>query len=507
MDLNLSHEGGVAYDPMSTMDGLSYRSASECLARLHNREVSSLELVDSCIARIEALNPDLNAVVAKDYDRARERARAADAARSNGEDLGALHGLPMTIKDALETAGLVTTSGAPELRDHLPREDAVAVQRALDAGAIVLGKTNLPLYAGDWQTFNEVYGRTNNPWDVTRTVGGSSGGAAASIAAGFVPLEIGSDIGGSIRTPANYCGVYGHKPSHGIVPARGHIPGPPGTKSEPDLAVVGPLARTAGDLRLALDVIAGPDVLARDGWALTLPPPRAEKLKDFRVAYWLDDPLCPIDSMVRDELEAAIEALRPQVKWVDIGAALQLERIVPLYVHLLMGVIGVDMPMPLKVLTRLLLPYYALAERLGIKTDLVTKNAARGMHLSHADWNRAHEARTRLRWQCHELFRDIDVLLTPVGPVTAFPHQTGGNPLSRRITVNGQKRPYMDHIPWIALATSAFLPATSAPVGVTPDGLPVNIQIIGPHLGDKTTIRFAELLANVRGGFRKPPAL
>jgi amidase len=246
-------------------------------------------------------------------------------------------------------------------------------------------------------------------------------------------------------------------------------------------------------------------MLVRDGWTLALPPPRAEQLKDFRVGYWLDDPLCPIDSKVRDELEATIESLRPQVKLVDIGAQLQLEKIVPLYVQLLMGVIAGDMPMPLRVLTHLLLPYYAFAERLGIKTDLVTKNAARGMHLSHSDWNRAHEARTRLRWQCHEVFEEIDVLLTPVGPVTAFPHQTGGNHLSRKITVNGRKRPYMDHIPWIALATSAFLPATSAPVGITPNGLPVNIQIIGPHLGDKTTIRFAELLAEIRGGFQPPP--
>jgi amidase len=487
------------------MNELSYRSASECLALLRSGAFSSLELVDSCIARIEALNPDVNAVVAKDYERARESAGAADAARSKGEDLGALHGLPMTIKDSLETAGLVTTSGAPALRNHVPAEDAVAVQRMLDAGAIVLGKTNLPLYAGDWQTFNAVYGRTNNPWDVTRTVGGSSGGAAASVAAGFIPLEVGSDIGGSIRTPANYCGVYGHKPSHGIVPGRGHIPGPPGTKSEPDLAVIGPLARTAGDLQLALDVIAGPDALTRNGWTLELPPPRAETLKDFRVAYWLDDPLCPIDSKVRDELESTIEALRPHVKLVDIGATLQLERIVPLYVRLLMGVIGGDMPKPLRMLTRMLLPYYAFADRVGIPTDLVAMNAARGMHLPHSEWNRTNEGRTRLRWQCHELFRDIDVLLTPVGPVTAFPHQTGGNHLSRRITVNGQQRPYMDHVCWIALATAAYLPATSAPVGVTSDGLPVSIQIIGPYLGDRTTIRFAELLADVRGGFHPPP--
>jgi amidase len=471
---------------------------------LRDGEVSSLELVDASIARIEAKNDELNAVVAKDYERARQCARAADAARSNGKALGRLHGLPMTIKDSLETAGLVTTSGAPELRDHVPREDAVVVARTLEAGAVILGKTNLPIYAGDWQTYNAVYGRTNNPWDPSRTVGGSSGGAAAAIAAGFVPLEIGSDIGGSIRTPAHYCGVYGHKPSHGIVPGRGHIPGPPGTKSEPDLAVVGPLARTASDLQLALDVIAGPDAIVRDGWTLDLPPPRAERLSDFRVGYWFDDPLCPIDDSVRTELEATVEALRPHVELVDIGAPFELERIVPLYVRLLMGVIGGDMPKPLQMLTSILRPYYAIADRLGIDTDLVTKNAVRGMRQSHADWTRSNEGRTKLRWQCRALFKDIDVLLTPIVPTTAFPHQTGGNHISRKLIVNGKKRPYMDHVCWIALATTAFLPATSAPVGVTPEGLPVNIQIAGPFLGDRTTIRFAELLADIRGGFQAP---
>lgn len=468
-------------------------------------EVSSLELVDATIARIEAANDDLNAVVAKDYERARECARASDAARTNGRSTGPLHGLPMTIKDSLETAGLVTTSGAPELRDHIPQEDAAVVQRALEAGAVVLGKTNLPIYAGDWQTYNDVYGRTNNPWDLERTVGGSSGGAAAAIAAGLVPMEIGSDIGGSIRTPAHYCGVYGHKPSHGIVPGRGHIPGPPGTLSEPDLAVIGPLARTAADLQLALDVIAGPDTIQRDGWKLDLPRPRAERLSEFRVGYWLDDPICPIGDNVRTELEATIEALRPHVKLVDIGTPFELERVVPLYVRLLMGVIGGDMPKPLQALTQLLLPYYALADRLGIDTNLVTKNAVRGMRQSHADWTRSNEGRTKLRWQCRALFKDIDVLLTPIVPTIAFPHQTGGNHLSRKLIVNGEARPYMDHVCWIALATAAFLPATSAPVGLTRDGLPVNIQVVGPFLGDRTTIRFAELLTEVRGGFQAPP--
>jgi amidase len=487
------------------MGELWFSSAWGCLEALRRGDVSSVELVEACIARIEEVNPSLNAVVAKDYERAREAARAADDARSRGRDLGALHGLPITVKDSLQTAGLVTTSGALSLRNFVPREDAVVVGRARSAGAVLLGKTNLPIFASDWQSYNDVYGRTNNPWDLARTVGGSSGGSAASLAAGFVPLEIGSDIAGSIRTPAHYCGVYGHKPSHGILPPRGHIPGPPGTRSEPDLAVVGPMARTARDLMLALEVLAGPDELAATAWKLELPPPRAERLEDFRVGYWLEDPLCPVDASVRTVLEETIEALRPQVQLVDVKLPFKLEDVVPRYVRLLFGVIGPDMPALLKALTRILLPHYAIVDRLGLPSDLVSKSASRGMHQSHADWNRANEGRTRLRWTCHELFRDIDVLLTPVAPVVAFPHQTSGNHLTRRIMVDGHKRPYTDHIPWIALASAAYLPATSAPAGLTSEGLPVNVQIIGPYLGDKTTLRFAELLAETRGGFRTPP--
>jgi amidase len=258
-------------------------------------------------------------------------------------------------------------------------------------------------------------------------------------------------------------------------------------------------------LQLALDVIAGPDALASQGWKLELPAPRADRLQDFRVGYWSDDPFCPIDSTVHRELQATIDALRPHVELVEIGKPLDLAVIVPLYVRLLMGVIGGGMPKPLKALTSALLPFYALSESLGIDGDAITKNAARGIGLSHSEWNSANEGRTRLRWQCHELFKNIDVLLTPVGPVTAFPHQTGGNHMSRRIMVDGRKRPYMDHVSWIALATVAFLPATTAPVGVTTDGLPVCMQIVGPFLGDRTTIRFAELMSETRGGFQPPP--
>jgi amidase len=265
------------------------------------------------------------------------------------------------------------------------------------------------------------------------------------------------------------------------------------------------MARTAKDLMLALDVLAGPDELAAAAWKLQLPPPRAERLENFRVGHWLEDPLCPVDASIRTVLEETLEALRPHVQLVDLRLPFGLEDIVSRYVRLLFGVIGPDMPAPLRGLTRMLLPHYALFDRLGLPSDLVSKSASRGMHQSHADWVRANEGRSRLRWTCQELFREIDVLLTPVVPVVAFPHQTSGNHLTRRITVDGRKRPYTDHIPWIALASAAYLPATSAPVGLTPEGLPVNVQIIGPYLSDKTTIRFAELLAEVRGGAPTPP--
>lgn len=489
------------------MNDPAYRTAVECLKLLGARAISSLELVDHCIARIESLDAQFNAVVARDFGRAREKARAADEARAAGNDIGPLHGLPVTIKDSFQTAGLVTTSGAPELRDYVPAENAVAVQRLVDAGAIILGKTNVPIHAGDWQTYNQVYGRTNNPWDVSRTVGGSSGGSAAALAAGFVPLELGSDIAGSIRMPASFCGVYGHKPSHGIVPGRGHIPGPPGTLKEPDLSVVGPLARDAGDLGLALSVLAGPDVLAQSGWKLELPQPRADRLADFRVGFWMDDSLCPIDATVRTELEATVETLRSHVELIDVGSVLRLDAIAPLYIRLLMGMAGENAPRPLQLAGHVLRPCYTVAAHLGLRTDVIIEAAVRSVNLSHADWSRANEERARLRWRCHDLFRDIDVLLTPVGPVAAFAHQTQGNHLSRKITVDGTKYPYTNLMPWIALANTAYLPATSAPIGMTPDGLPIGIQIIGPYLGDETTIRFAELLADIKGGFHAPRAV
>ena len=237
------------------MIDLDTATASQAVTALAEGSLGSAELLEAHLARIERDNGAVNAVVAFDVERARARAARADEDHAAGRSWGPLHGLPMTIKDAFETEGLTTTSGAPELADHVPARDADAVARLKSAGAIVFAKTNLPLYAGDMQTYNQLFGRTNNPWDLTRTPGGSSGGAAAALATGMTLLELGSDIGGSIRNPSHCCGTYGHKPTWGLVSQRGHIPGPPGTMAPADLNVVGPMGRSVQDLVLGLDVL------------------------------------------------------------------------------------------------------------------------------------------------------------------------------------------------------------------------------------------------------------
>ncbi len=284
-------------------------SAVELAAAIADRQVSSREALAHFVERVDRLDGPLNAVVTRDLERAYAAADRADAAVVRGDALGPLHGVPMTVKDSFSTAGLRTTSGAPELAEHVPAEDAAPVAAVRRAGAVVWGKTNLPIYAGDMQSYNEVFGTTANPWDVERTPGGSSGGSAAALAARFTPLEIGSDIGGSIRLPANMSGVYGHKPSYGIVPAHGQIPGPPGTLTQADIAVAGPLARTTADLALALDLMSGPDRWNSAAWRLELPEPRATDLATFRVATWFDDDACPLDPEVATALTGFVEQL------------------------------------------------------------------------------------------------------------------------------------------------------------------------------------------------------
>ncbi len=473
---------------------------------MHHGRVTSRELLEQHLERIAQVNPALNAVVALNAEAARQRADEADIARQEGKRWGLLHGLPLTIKDSYEVVGMATTAGSPDLKAHYPLQNATAVQRLIDAGAIIFGKTNLPLYAGDIQTYNELFGTTNNPWDVTCTPGGSSGGAAVVVATGMSPVELGSDIGGSIRIPAHYCGVYGHKPTHGLIPMRGHIPGPAGTTAEPDLVVTGPLARTAVDLRLMFDVMVGPREIDAVGWQLRLPPPRAKNITKLRVAYWFEDRACPVDEVVLDKLYDTVDALRlagadvrplapPHMTLADING---------MYMPLMTSIMGAAMPPKVyQTLTRTGQLIKRMPGLLGLPASAGAYIAA--LSASHRDWLVWNEYRDQLRHQMLAFFQEVDVLLMPVSPVTAIPHDQRSSLVRRKILVNEHKYPYLNQMGWIGLATAVGLPATSAPVGIGSNGLPVNIQIVGPQYGDYTTLSFAAQLAELIGGFVPPP--
>jgi amidase len=477
--------------------------AHRLCAQLRERRLTAVELLELHRTRVERLNPGINAIIATDFDGARERAQAADAATARGESWGPLHGLPLTIKDTIEVAGMPTVCGAKALRAHRPTASAPAVQRLVDAGAIVFGKTNVPAFAGDVQTFNPVFGTTRNPWDPERTPGGSSGGSAAALAAGLTPLELGSDLAGSIRTPAHFCGVYGHKPSSGLVPSRGHIPGPPGTIAQADLATVGPLARSAEDLALMLRLLAGPLPPATTAWRVELPAPRRASIRDWRVLAWLDDPACPVDAPVRAALEQTVEKLRAAGTQVTAAAApMPLAEMHELYFTLMCGLIGIGLPPKMYRRAKLAGGFAALFGRNRVDT---MAGFLHGVTLSHREWLVAHEKRERLRLAFEKLFESCDVLLMPVNRIAAPKHLQDGSPYSRKIRVNGGDAPYASQFTWIGPATLAGLPATSAPVGFTPEGLPVGIQVVGAHLQDLATIEFARQLGELTGGFRAPP--
>ena len=482
------------------MTELHLRDAVGLAAALRRGECSSRELLEHFLARIESLNPVVNAVVTLDAEGARARAEAADRALARGESWGPLHGVPITIKDSFETEGLRTTSGAPSLAAHVPRRDAVAVARLRRAGAIILGKTNTPLFAGDFQSYNAVFGITRNPWDPGRTPGGSSGGSAAAIAAGLSALELGSDLGGSIRTPAHWCGVYGHRPTHGLVPLRGHIPGPPGTLAEPDLAVAGPIARSAADLDLALGILAAPLDDAAVAWRLALPPPRRPQWREYRVAVWLDDPAFPVDGPVAEVLRHAVDALRREGLEVDETArpGAPLGDAFELFQRLMWPLTAAGFPG--EVFARLARQADAAPDDPSAAGRIARYGTAR-----YRDWARANEARAQQRARWAEFFRDWDVLLMPVNQTAAIEHDTATAMDRRVIRVNGAERPYLDVMAWIAPATLCLHPATAVPVGRTRAGLPVGLQVVGPYLEDRSAIDFAAGLGRLLGGVAAPP--
>ncbi|MEO6086242.1 MAG: amidase family protein, partial [Umezawaea sp.] len=405
-------------------------------------------------------------------------------------------------KECFEAVGMRTTCGAPVFADNVSSHDAEAVARLRAAGAVVFGKTNLPIWCREGQAFNEVYGTTNNPWDLSRGPGGSSGGSAAAVAAGLTGLEVGSDIAGSIRNPAHTCGVYGLKPSGGVVSQRGHLKTQPGALAPRDLVAVGPLARSVDDLELALDVLAGPIAEDRTAWRLELPPPRSRELAGFRVAVWLDDPWAPVDATVLELLQDAVGALeRAGARVERRPGPVPLEASDRVYRRLLMGalssgladegVAGIDA---------------GLAQLPPAADDFGTRHM-RGLVQRHRDWLRTDEERWQMRRQWAGFFRDYDVLVCPVLSLPAIPHDQSLDLEARVIEVNGVTRPYWDFVTWVGIANLLGLPAASVPIGRTRgNGLPVGLQIIGPYLEDRTVIEFARHVAQHVPGFEPPPS-
>ena len=450
-------------------------SASDLVEALAARRIGALELTDAAIARIEARDGPINAVVVRDFDRAREAARAADSALARGERRPLL-GLPMTVKESHNVAGLQTTWGFEPFKGFVAPADSLGVARLKAAGAVILGKTNIPPWLADFQSSNPVYGRTSNPWNLDRTPGGSSGGGAAAVAAGMVPLEFGSDIGGSIRNPAHFCGIYGHKPSYNLIPQRGHSP-PHTDGGGVVLAVVGPLARSAADLDRALGVLAGPDEIEGVGYRLALPPARHERLADYRILVIDQHPLAEVDGEIRADLN-------------DLAARLE-------------G-LGAKVSRASDLLPD---PAETHASYMSLLQAAMSRGNPQAPTITATEWMTLLDTQLVYRRRLAKLFETVDVVLSPVHGATAFPHDDSPDPGARTLTLNGAPTPYFAQLAWIGMATFGNLPATVAPLGRSREGLPFGVQIAGPYLEDRTTIGFAQLLEREFGGFRAPSGL
>lgn len=479
------------------MTDLTFLPAWRLAEMVRGGAISCLELLDHYIDRVERLDGKTNAVVVRDFDRARERARALDNQRKAGRATPLL-GVPMTVKESFNLAGLPTTWGYEANRNSAAHEDALAVQRLTAAGAVVFGKTNVPVSLADWQSYNPVYGATSNPWNLAHTPGGSSGGSAAAIAAGFSALEIGSDIGGSIRVPAHYCGVFGHKPSWGLCSGRGQSLVP--IASATDIAVIGPLARSAADLSLALDAIAGGDPV-QDVGSVALPSPRAMRLADLRVAVWSSQPGQATDAATTAQIDALADFLEREGAQVSRTARPEFDATAAfhLYVKLLSAAISARAPD--EALERM----RAANQRRSADDMSADAIACRMVDVSHREWLHLNERRFQIRRSWGAFFRDWDVLLCPVIATPALPHMQAGETWERRVTVNCSSIAYNEMLFWPGITCAFHLPTSTAPIGMSGDGLPIGVQIVGPFHGDRTTIHFAGLLERHWRSFVPPP--
>ncbi len=480
------------------MGNSAFRSASQLATLIRKGKLGSVEILEHYLERVERYNPTLNAIVVTDIAAARKRARAADRALRRGDLWGPLHGVPMTVKECFDIVGLPTTLGAERFRDNRATRNATAVDRLLGAGAIIFGKTNLPVMMADWQSFNPLYGRTNNPWDETRVPGGSSGGSAAALAAGLTGLELGSDIGGSIRGPAHYCGVYGHKPTTGICPSQGS--GVPGLLASADMAVIGPMGRSATDLALGLEIIAGSEGTQALGWRLSLPVDERKSLKDFKVGVLFTSATAEVDEAVQGRLQELATFLgQRKVRVREACPEIDQQEAHALFIRLVRGATSRN------------LDDSVVAEHLKARSKLRADDQGyrawmlRGNTQTHREWLIAHEARTRMAAQWEQYFEDYDLLICPAAASTAFEHNPEGERWERMLPVNGGLQPSTTQMFWAGYSGLAGLPSTVVPLGRAADDLPVGAQLIGRRFGDLTCLRFARLLEKEYQAFEAPP--
>jgi amidase len=481
-----------------------FATLTEMRAELAAGKLTAADLIDQHIARIEKLDGPLNSVVVRDFERARATAREADSRLKNG-NARALEGVPVTIKEAINVAGLPTTVGEPKNRGFVSKFDAPSARRLREAGAIVLGKSNVPLEMADWQANNPVYGRTNNPWNLDRTCGGSSGGGAV-VAAGFAALDIGSDIGGSVRVPAAFCGVYGLRPSETLIPKSGQYAAVPMPNAGTLMGVQGPIARSAADIEAAIAVMAGPDTGEDVAWRVTLPPPRREALPGARIAV-LDAPAwAPVDA---EQLQARDRAIAAFAKAGAHVARAQPEA---------MGDWREHMKLYMRLLSYMLSARWSDDDRkqraraLRAADDEFAVAQAEGMEASAAQLFMWHVERERVRAAWREFFGEWDAMVTPTFHNPAHMHIAFQGPalsvasINTITTVNGEQLPYNRGVFYPHVSTLAGQPALACPAGLSRDGLPLSVQIIGPYLEDLTVTRLGTLLAREIGGFTAPAA-
>lgn len=478
------------------MSELAFESAASLAQRLRNKEISSVEMLNYFFDRVDKFNGDLNSIIWEIREEAMDAAKQADAAIAAGDDLGPLHGVPMTIKESYDVKGTPSTWGAPYMKDNMAEVDALSVQRLKAAGVVLFGKTNVPLMLSDFQSYNEIYGTTNNPYDVTRIPGGSSGGSSATLAAGMTGIDSGSDIGGSIRNPAHFCGVFGHKPTWNLLPPRGHAT--PGVLTPSDLSVIGPLGRGAEDVEIATRVMAGPNEIESRGMRLDLPE-FEKQLSDLKVAVWRDDEMAPVDSSVSARVDMVAEALRGEGAQINFDARPEFTSQHSHFTYQSLLSATMACRVPEEQYQRNL----EAAESLDPSDESLDAVIRRNQVARFREWVGNNEKRTHIRWAWHQFFDEYDIVLMPIMARSAFPHDH--RPFGERvITVNGAPQSYFLQVFWAGLPTNAYLPSTIVPTGLDDEGLPIGVQVVGPEYGDLTTLGVSRQLEKLGFAFTPP---